>query len=57
MDQPSREYDSTSTDNDFDKESQDPISAVALKEPEMMVEVVDLPRYPPRREPTPRVRN
>jgi hypothetical protein len=55
MDQ-SLQDDSIRTDDDVDYVSQDPIPAVDLKEAEMM-EVADLPRYPPRREPTPRVRN
>ncbi|KAJ5607023.1 hypothetical protein N7537_003642 [Penicillium hordei] len=52
MDQ-SLQDDSIGTDDDVDYVSQDPIPAVDLKEAEMM-EVADLPRYPPRREPTPR---
>jgi hypothetical protein len=56
MDQSSRISGHLSTEENHDQQSHDPIFAVNLAEPETMMELMGLPRHPPRTEPTPKVR-
>ncbi|KAJ5609813.1 hypothetical protein N7528_009079 [Penicillium herquei] len=54
MDQPVDVEGKKNPENDFEQNLEDAIPAINLKEPEMMLEGPELPRYPPKREPTPR---